>query len=208
MRKVLIVIGIAVGTLVAVVVVVVVFGLIVGLMAKVGPKSPAEPPGPMGVLPVPVAAKPWHENGEDPMNATTFVRTFYDKDSWTGEEKLFARRQFKSGVYWGWISAGYSQEGIAIMRFANASGAESEFKDLTGALAENMTKGETKITDTADGGQGVSNPKQDSMGNAIVEIAARVGNEVVDVHEFTSPKPDSAAAKALLLKQVKALQKQ
>lgn len=43
------------------------------------------------------------------------------------------------------------------------------------------------------------------MGN--VEITARVGSDVVDVLEFTHGKPDPAAAKALLLKQVKALKK-
>ena len=38
-----------------------------------------------------------------------------------------------------------------------------------------------------------------------MDIAARIGDYVVDVHESSAATPDAAAAKALLAQQVKAL---
>ena len=38
-----------------------------------------------------------------------------------------------------------------------------------------------------------------------MDIAARVGDDVIDVHEYSAATPDPVAAKALLARQVKAL---
>jgi hypothetical protein len=44
------------------------------------------------------------------------------------------------------------------------------------------------------------------MGNAFLDITARVGDYLIDVREYSAATPDPTAAKALLLKQVEALQ--
>ena len=104
----------------------------------------------------------------------------------------------------GWINADGSQQRIAIARFATATGAISAFDDLSGSLTQ-KTAPWTMLSDSADGAVGAANPQPDSLGNDLVDITARVGDYLVDVHEYTAVTPDPAAAKALLLEQVKAL---
>jgi hypothetical protein len=109
-----------------------------------------------------------------------------------------------SGAFEGWFNLDGSQQTIAIARFASANGATSAFDDLSNSLRQDPAPSKT-FTDSADGAVGSGDPKLDSEGNAFVDITARVGDYLVDVHEFSAASPDPGAAKALLLKQVEAL---
>lgn len=162
--------------------------------------------GPLGVLPIPAGAQPWTSNTNKLMNVDAFIKAFYLKSAQTEEESLLPRRGFVSGVVEGWINADGSQQEIAIYRFATANGAVSEFDALTGTL-RGKPKPATVLTDPAVGGVGTVSPTLDSLGNAVAEIAARSGDYVIDVHEFSAASPDPAAGKALLLKQYDSLKR-
>lgn len=172
--------------------------------AQASPGTVAAAAGPLGVLPIPAGARPWTSNTNKLMNVGTFIKTFYIKSAWAEEETLLPRRGFVSGVVEGWINADGSQQEISIYRFATANGAVSQFDGLASTL-RGKPKPATVLTDPADEGAGTVSPTLDSMGNARAEIAARSGDYVIDVHEFTAATPDPAAAKALLLKQYDSL---
>lgn len=61
------------------------------------------------------------------------------------------------------------------------------------------------IADPADQGVGSVDPRPNADGYDSVIIAARVGDDLIEVFENSAATPDSAVAKALLLQQVKAL---
>jgi hypothetical protein len=174
--------------------------------AQASPGTAAAGTGPLGVLPIPAGTQPWTSNTNKLMNADAFIKAFYAKSAWTEEETLLPRRGFVSGVVEGWINADGSQQMIAIYRFATANGAVSEFDAIAGTL-RGKPKPATMLTDPADGGVGTVSPTLDSLGNAVAEIAARSGDYVIDVHEFSAASPDPAAAKALLLKQYDSLKR-
>jgi hypothetical protein len=174
--------------------------------AQASPGIVAADTGPLGVLPIPAGARPWTSNTDKPMNVDAFIKAFYLKSVWTEEETLLPRRGFVSGMIEGWINADGSQQEIAIYHFATANGAVSQLDDLADTL-RGKPKPATVLTDPADGGVGTVSPTLDSLGNAIAEIAARSGDYVIDVHEFSAASPDPAAAKALLLKQYDSLKK-
>jgi hypothetical protein len=156
----------------------------------------------LGILPVPAGAQPWHTNASTDklMYVDAFVRTFYIKSAWTEEESVLPRRGFVSGVIEGWDNPDGTQQAIAISCFATVNGAQSQFDGLAGRFRDQPAPA-TLLTDPADGGVGTVSPTLDSRGNAIAEIAARAGDYVVDVLEYSAAAPDPAAAKALLLKQ-------
>ena len=166
--------------------------------------TPSAPAGPLGLLAIPLSASPWTDNTNAPMGLGAFIGKFYDPDSQAGEKSLYKQRGFASGAFEGWFNLDGSQQTIAIARFASASGAISAFDDLRNSLRENPAPSKA-FTDAADGAVGSADPTLDSQGNAYIDITARVGDYLVDVHEFSAATPDTAAAKALLLKQVEAL---
>lgn len=161
-------------------------------------------PGPAGLLAIPSSATPWTANTNAPMGLVPFVDRFFNTASQAKEKSLYARRGFVPGGYEGWINADQTQQSIAVARFATANGAISAFDDLSNYLGE-KSKPWTMIADPADQAVGAGDPQLDSDGNALVDITARVGDYLVDVHEFSAATPDPATAKALLLEQVKAL---
>lgn len=162
--------------------------------------------GPLGILPVPSGAQPLKTDGATPMTATAFVQGFYRQSAWSHEEGDFARRKFQAGMIRGWNNPDGSLQDVNIMRFANATGAASEFDQLTNTLVQDMGKGGKQVTDSADGARGTADLTLDASGYAEAELVARVGqDEVIDVHDHTLSKPDADAAKALMLKQVTAL---
>jgi hypothetical protein len=154
----------------------------------------------LGVLPVPAGATPWTANTNQPMSLDAFVRGFYVQSGWAEEEGLYKQRRFASGAIEGWINPDGSQQLITIVRFAAAQGAQSMFDGTTATWRTNP-KPATMLTDAAVSGVGWVNPALDAHGDARVEIAARIGDTVVDVTEWTAATPDVAAAKALLLQQ-------
>jgi hypothetical protein len=160
--------------------------------------------GPLGLLAIPLSASPWTDNTDALMGLDAFIDKFYDPDSQAGEKSLYTQRGFVSGAFEGWFNLDGSQQTIAIVRFARASGATSAFHDLSNSLRENPAPS-TAFTDSADGAVGSADPTLDSQGNAYIDITTHVGDYLVDVHEFSAATPDLAAAKALLLKQVEAL---
>ena len=160
--------------------------------------------GPLGVLAVPAGATPWRENTHAPIGLDAFVSQFYISSDQADEKRLYVRRGFASGIVEGWINTDGTQQSIAIARFSSVTGATSAFDDLANALREKHAPWKI-FADPADGGVGAADPKLDSMGNAFVDVAARVGDYLVDVHEFSAASPDPAAARALLAHQVKSL---
>lgn len=176
-----------------------------GTGSPVSSGSAGAKPGPLGVLPMPSGARPWDSNGTGPMSIKAFVRSFYKTTAWSDEEGLFAQRKYVTGINRGWINSDGTQQSIAIMRFANTTGAQSQLDGLVHTLYDNLPKGGTRVSDPSDGAAGTVDPQLDSLGNTRVELAVRIGTEVIDVHQFNAATPDPAAAKALLLKQVKAL---
>lgn len=161
--------------------------------------------GPLGILTIPAGAQPWATNVNKPLSLDAFVQTFYVKDGWTDEEGLYRRRGFVSGAMEGWVNADGTQQSIAIAKFATPQGAVSLFDGLTETLRNKPSPAEV-ITDAGDVGVGTVSPTLDADGNAIAEIAARVGDYVIDVHEFAAATPEPSAAKALLLRQFNNLQ--
>lgn len=159
---------------------------------------------PLGLLSIPWGAQPWPDNTDALMGLVPYINTFYAASSQADEKSQYAQWKFVSGGIEGWINPDGSQQRIAIARFATENGAITAFDDLSSSLAE-KPKPWTAVNDLADGAVGAANPQPDSLGNADVDITARVGDYLVDVHEYTAPTPDPAAAKALLLEQVKAL---
>ena len=103
-----------------------------------------------------------------------------------------------------WINADGSQQSIAIVRFAAAVGATSALDDLRGYF-DQQHKPMTTLTDPAISAVGLKNPTLDSLGNATVQFAFTVGDEMICVHEFTAVTPDIADARALAQKQDAAL---
>jgi hypothetical protein len=170
----------------------------------VSPSSPAAA-GPLGMLPIPWGATPWTSNTDAPMSLAAFISAFYIASAQVHEKSLYTRRGWVSGGMEGWINLDGSQQRIAIARFATANGAISAFDDLSSALAEKPASW-TVLSDSADGAVGAVNPQLDADGNAFVDVTAHVGDYLVDVHEYTAMTPDPASAKALLLKQFKALE--
>jgi len=167
--------------------------------------TPTASQGPLGVLAVPAGATPWKANTNALMSRTAFVKTFYITSAQSNEDGQYLRRGFVSGVIEGWINADGSQQSIAIARFATAAGATSAFDDLRGAF-KGQAKPVTMLSDPAIAGSiGMQNPTLDSLGNAQVQFAATVGDEMLVVHEFTAATPDQADAKALFQKQYDAL---
>ena len=159
---------------------------------------------PVGLLPIPSGATPWTSNTDAPMSLAAFVDEFFIPSAQVHEKSLYTRRGFVSGGFEGWINLDGSQQRIAIARFATANGALSAFDDLSTVLSEKPAPW-TKLSDSADGAVGAVNPQLDSDGNALVDITARVGDYLVDVHQYTAATPDPSAARALLEKQVDAL---
>jgi hypothetical protein len=173
------------------------------LGASTGASNPSADP--LGMLPIPSGATPWTSNTDTPMGLVSYIDTFYIASGQAQEKSLYTRRGFVSGEVQGWINVDGSQQRIAIARFATANGAISAFDDLTSTLDQKPAPW-TMVSDAADGAVGAANPQPDSLGNDLVDITARVGDYLVDVHEYTAMTPDPAAAKALLLQQVKALE--
>lgn len=167
------------------------------------PSSPAAA-GPLGMLPIPSGATPWTSNTDAPLSLAAWIKSFFVASGQVQEKSLYTQRGFASGGMEGWINLDGSQQRIVIARFATANGAISAFDDLSSSLAEKPAPW-TVLSDSADGAVGASNPQLDADGNTTVDITARVGDYLVDVHEYTVMTPDPAAAKALLLKQFKAL---
>jgi hypothetical protein len=168
--------------------------------------STAAPTSPLDLLPIPPDASAWTTNTDALMGLGAFIQQFYNPDSRPGEESLYRQRGFVSGAFEGWFNADGSQQSIAIARFASASGATYAFSDLSGSFSQKPAPS-TVFTDSADGAVGSADPTLDSEGNAFVDITAHVGDYLVAVQEFSAKTPDPAAAKALLLEQVKALKR-
>jgi hypothetical protein len=160
--------------------------------------------GPLGTLTIPADAKPWKENLSQPMGLDAFIKAFYVASAYSHEKTLYTQRGFIAGTIQGWINADGSQQSIAIIKFKGSSGAVSLFQGLTGTLRD-TPKPATMISDSSDGGVGVTDPTLDSLGNASAEIAGRTGAYVIDVHQFNAKTPDPQAAKDLLLRQYNAL---
>ena len=160
--------------------------------------------GPLGMLSIPLGATPWTENTGAPMSLDSDTDQFWNPSAQSAEKSQYAQWGFASGGIEGWISLDGSQQKISIARFATANGAISAFDDLRSALT-GKPKPWTAVNDSADGAVGAVNPQLDSLGNALVDITARVGDYLVDVHEYTAATPDPAAARALLREQVDAL---
>jgi hypothetical protein len=177
-----------------------------GALATAAATPRAATAGPLGLLATPLSASPWTDNTNAPMALGAFIGKFYDPDSRAGEKSLYTQRGFESGAFEGWFNLDGSQQTIAIARFASASGAISAFDDLSNSLRENPAPS-TAFTDAADGAVGSADPTLDSQGNAYIDVTAHVGDYLVDVHEFSAATPDTAAAKALLLKQVEAIKR-
>lgn len=134
------------------------------------------------------------------MALVPFIQSFYVQSAWSQEEGDYTRAGFVSGAIEGWINSDGTQQLIEIARFATATGAQSQFDALTSTLI-GKPKPATALTDPADGAFGTVSPTLDKLGNAVAEIAAVYGDDVIDVHEFAATTPDPAAAKALLLEQ-------
>ena len=160
--------------------------------------------GPLGLLPIPSTANPWTTNTDALLGLDAYIKQFYDSGSQASEKSLYTQRGFVSGAFEGWFNADGSQQTISIARFATATGASYAFSDLSGSLQQNPAP-DKEFTDSADGAVGSADPTLDSEGNTYIDITAHVGDYLVDVHEFSAKTPDTSAAKALLLEQVKAL---
>ena len=162
------------------------------------------PPSPLGMLPVPAGASPWSDNTDAPMSLGPYIGKFWDASTQAAEKSQYAQWGFVSGGYEGWINTDGSQQQIAIARFSTVKGAIDAADDLSSDLADQPAPC-TTFAGPVDGAVGEVDPRLDAEGNARVEITVRIGDELIDVHEFTAATPDPAAAKALLLEQVNAL---
>lgn len=160
--------------------------------------------GPFGMLAIPAGATPWTSNTDAPMSLEPYIDEFWISSARAGEKSEYAQWGFVSGGIDGWINVDGSQQSIAIARFSTVTGAINAFDELSSALADKPAPC-TTFAGPADQAVGSVDPKLDSYGNALVEITARVGDYLVDVHEFAAAIPDPSAAKALFLAQVKAL---
>jgi hypothetical protein len=166
--------------------------------------SSAATAGPLGLLPIPAGANAWSVNTNAPMTLVPWIDQFFGAPSQASEKSLYTERKFQSGGFEGWINLDGSQQSIAIARFADANGAISAFDDLSNYLRQKPAPS-TVFTVSADGAVGSVDPTLDKDGNAYVDVAARVGDYLVDVHEFSAATADPAAAKAMLLAQLDAL---
>ena len=158
----------------------------------------------LSALPIPAGSTPWTSNTNALMSRVAFVRAFYVQNAWANEEGLYLRRGFVSGVQEGWINENGSQQSVTIARFATAAGAASAYDDLTSSYRQE-SKPTTQLSDPAVGGAGVIDPTLDKLGNARVEIAAHIGDNMIRVIEFTAVTPDLTHAKELMLAQYDAL---
>jgi len=172
--------------------------------AASSPSGSSAASGPVGLLPIPPGANPWTDNTGAPMDLAAFIVRFFVPASQATESMLYAQRGFVSGGFEGWINLDGSQQSVSIARFASANGAVSAFDDLRNSLRQKPAPWR-ELTDPADGAVGSADPTLDSEGNAFVDVACRVGDDLVDVHEFSAAAPDPTAATALLLSQVEAL---
>ena len=161
-------------------------------------------PWPLGVLHVPIGATPWPNNTYIPLSIDGFVEEFYVKSAWTAEEELYTRIGFVCGAIEGWTNPDGTQQEIALARFASPAGADSMFGEL-GSTFQEQPKPSTFLTDLPDGAVGWVRPTKDTFGNTKAEMAARTGDLVIDVNEYSAAAPDVAAAKALLEKQYHSL---
>jgi hypothetical protein len=166
--------------------------------------SSAADTGPLGLLAIPSTANAWTTNTNARMSLDAYIKQVYDSSSQADEKSLYTQRGFVSGAFEGWFNDDGSQQTIAIAHFASSSGATYAFGDLSGSFSQEPAPS-TVFTDSADGAVGSVDPKLDSQGNAFVDITARVGDYLVEVHEFSAATPNRSAAKALLLKQVESL---
>jgi hypothetical protein len=157
------------------------------------------------LLPIPSGATPWTSNTNAPMDLAAWIDGFYASSALTEETSLYKQRGFVTGQIEGWINADGSQQKISVARFSSEVGAISAFDDLSSGLADHPSPW-TTFADKAVGGVGAVDPQLDSYGNTLVDVAARVGDYLIDVHENTAVTPDPAAARALILAQVRALQ--
>jgi hypothetical protein len=164
------------------------------------------PPTPLGMLPVPAGASPWSDNTDAPMSLGPYIDKFWDASAQAAEKSQYAQWGFVSGGYEGWINPNGSQQLIAIARFATVSGAINAVDDLSSDFAD-LPAPCTTFAGPVAGAVGSVDPRLDADGNARVEIVVRLGDELIDVHEFTAATPDPAAAKALFLEQVNALKR-
>lgn len=143
----------------------------------------ADTPGPLGVLPLPRQSAAWSDNSHTSMGLDAFIDRFYVSSDRADEKRLYVRRGFKSGIIEGWFNADQTQQRIAIARFSSVTGASSAFDDLANYLRGKNAPWKA-LTDSADGAVGTVDPQLDPEGNAFVDIAARVGDDVIDVHEY------------------------
>jgi hypothetical protein len=155
--------------------------------------------GLLGVLPVPVGAKPWPNNTNALLSRAAFVELAYTKSDWTAEEGEEARRGFVAAVQKGWDNADGSQQSIRLVRFATPAGAKSAFDEVKSGWKQQYP--DSLLGDAAIGAVGWSSPTLDSRGNAVAEWGVAVGDSMILAIEYTAATPDPAAAKALLLQQ-------
>lgn len=159
---------------------------------------------PLGMLPIPVDARPWSDNTDAPMSLGPYIDKFWDASSQAAEKSQYAKWGFVSGGYEGWINPDGSQQQIAIARFSTVHAAINAVDDLSSALADQPAPC-TTFAGPVDGAVGSVDPRLDADGNARVGITVRVGDDLIAVHELTPASPDPGAAKALLVAQVNAL---
>jgi hypothetical protein len=157
-----------------------------------------------GVLPVPAGTTPWPSNTYAPLSRVAFVRKLYVQSAWADEEAQYLQRGFVAGAFEGWINYNGSQESITVARFTRPTGAASAFDDISDGFTQ-MPKPASTLGDPAVGGVGTIDPTLDKMGNARVEIAAYIGDYLIQVAVFTAATPDPSDAKALMLQQYEAL---
>ena len=139
------------------------------------------------------------------MSLVPYINTFFIASAQVHEKSMYTRRVFVSGGIEGWINLDGSQQRIAIARFATANGALSAFDDLSSFLSEKPAPW-TVLSDSADGAVGIGRPATGRQWIRRGRYRRPSRDYLVDVREFTIGFPNSAAAKALLLQQVKALE--
>lgn len=161
-------------------------------------------PGPLGLLPIPGGATSASGNTNAAMGLVSFINRFYPAPARAAEKSAYAQQGFVTAGIEGWIDSDGTRQGIVIARFTAAKGATSTLNDFTDTLGGQPAP-VTMIADPADQGVGSVDPRPNADGYDSVIIAARVGDDLVEVFENSAATPDSAAAKALLLQQVNAL---
>ena len=155
---------------------------------------------PLNILPSPADTRNWPTTRTgNPMDLEEFVQKFDSRNEWADGESWFARLRFVSAAKEGWYYPGNSQVAITIIQFSDASGASSEFDDLTSYNRRNSEPG-SSLTDRADGGVGGVIPASKETRFVTTVIASHLDRYVIEVQVFTG-EPDPAAAKSMLLGQ-------